>query len=207
MSTPDVSPSRWYYALAFLALLAGIAIFAWSIFTGISSISDELVQVAAPGKADLDLQEPGSYTIFYENQSYFNGSFYYAGEGVPELQFEIIELSTGASIATYAPSGSFTYSIGGRVGRSILDFQTSRPGIYRISTSYPDGSTEPKVVLAIGHGLLEDTLSAVLTSLAAFFGSIIIAAGMAIVIYRRRQRAFERLREEERLIRGKDAPK
>lgn len=203
MANIDVSPSRWYYGLAVLVLMAGLAFFAWSLFSGITGIAGGLAHFEAPGTADLNLQESGSYTIFYESDSYINGSFRSTGENIPSLLIEIIELSTGTKVVTHPPTGSFTYNIGGRSGRAILAFLVNRPGTYRISASYPQGSKEPRIVLAAGHGFMEDIFSTVLTSMAAFFGSIVIAAATVIVIYKKRQRALERKREEERLIRGK----
>jgi hypothetical protein len=202
MSNSDISPSRWYYGLAVLILVVGLSVFAWSLFSGISGIADELIQVVAPGTADLDLREVGEYTIFYENQSYVNGSFYYTGNDIAGLQIDIMEKFTGIRLDTYLPPSSFTYSIGGRFGRAILAFQVSRPGIYRLLASYPQDYQGPQVVLAVGRGFMERIISIVIRSLAAFFGSIIIAAALGIIIYRKRQKALDRQREEERLVRG-----
>ena len=59
------------------------------------------------------------------------------------------------------------------------------------------------MVLAVGrHGFMEGILSTVAISLAVFFSSLIIAAALVITTYKRRHQAQERLREEERLIRG-----
>ncbi len=108
--------------------------------------------------------------------------------------------------STYSPPGSLTYSMGNRFGRAILTFQVSGPGIYRIKASYHPGHEGQQVVLAVGHGFMEGILPTVAISLAAFFGSLIIAAALVITIHKRRHQAQERLREEERLIRGERPP-
>jgi hypothetical protein len=202
VTNSDISPSRWYYGLSVLILVVGLSAFVWLLFSSISGMAGGLIQVVAPGSADLDLGEVGEYTIFYENQSYANGSFYSTGKDVSGLQIEIVEKSTGIKLATNLPSGSFTYSIGGRFGQAILTFQVSRPGIYQLLASYPQDYQGPQVILAVGHGFMGRIISIVITSLAAFFGSIIIAAALTIIIYRKRQKALDQQREEERLVRG-----
>ncbi len=201
MSDLGVSSDRWYYGLAVLVLVIGFSIFAWSLFSGITGLTSGLIQLVAPGTIDLNLNEVGEYTIFYENQSYVDGRFFSTGDNIPGLQIEVIEKSTGNKLSTYSPP-SLTYSIGSRFGRAILTFQVSSPGIYQLRASYPPGHEGQQVVLAVGHGFMDGILSTVAISLAAFFGSLIIAAALVITTYKRRHQAQERLREEERLIRG-----
>ena len=93
-----------------------------TIFTGISSIERGLMQMTAPGNAEIDLKEPGEYTIFYESQSYFNGSVYNTGGQIPGLKISVSEKASGQALATNPNSGT-TYSIGSRSGRSITAFR------------------------------------------------------------------------------------
>lgn len=93
--------------------------------------------------------------------------------------------------------------MGSRFGKAILTFQVRSPGIYQLKASYPTGQEGQQVVLAVGrHGFMEGILSTVAISLAVFFSSLIIAAALVITTFKRRHQAQERLREEERLIRG-----
>ena len=184
MSDLDVPLVRWYYGLAVLVLAIGFSIFAWSLFSGINGLTGGLVQIVAPGTSDVNLKEAGEYTIFYENQSYVDGRFFYTGDNIPGLQIKVIEKSTGNKLSTYSSPGSLTYSMGSRFGRAILAFRVSRPGIYQLSAYYPSDHEGHQVVLAVGHGFIEGILSTVTISLAAFFGSLIIAAALAITIYK-----------------------
>jgi hypothetical protein len=202
MTDSDISPSRWYYGFSILVLIVGFSIFGWWLFSSISNIAGGLIQVVTPGIADLNLQEAGEYTIFYENQSFVNGIYYSTSENIVGLQIEIVEKSTGNRLATYPPPGSFTYSFGSRSGRSILAFQISHPGRYQLNTFYSVDHQGPQVVLAIGRGLMERIASTVVVSVVLFFGSIILSAVLAIIIYRKRQEALNQRREEERLLRG-----
>jgi len=201
MNRNDISPGLWYYGLAMLIIFIGFAAFAASIYSGISDTQSGLLQIAAPGEADLFLSEPGQYMIFYENNSYMDGKFYSTGEQISGLEIHVREKATGHDLAAYPPNTSFTYSLGSRSGRSILAFNIERAGIYQFNTSY-SGRAGPEVILAVGKRMVEGLFSSIVISLAALFGSIAIAAVISFVTYSRRKRAFQKQEEEERLIRG-----
>jgi hypothetical protein len=190
--------------LAALVVLAGLFVFGWTIFSAISEIGDGLTQIEAPGTPELNLQEVGDYTIFYENRSFVDGRFYSGGEGVPPgLVIEVVDLSTGEGVDLRPPAGEVTYGFAGRSGRSIATFEVRRPGTYRIESGYPAGSEGLNAVLAIGTDFFRGALYKIGLGLAALFGSILMAAAALISAARRREREEERLREEERMIRGR----
>ena len=168
MNSSDVQPSIWYYGLSILIIIVGFIAFAGFIFTSVSDMGESLMQVVVPGSADLDLKEPGEYTIFYENQTYFNGKFYSTGEQISGLQIQVSEIATGSYLTIYSAPGSFTYDLGSRNGRAITSFKVERPGTYRIKASYSEGSG-PDVVLAVGKGIVEGIFTRVLTSFAGLF--------------------------------------
>jgi len=201
MNSDNIQPGIWYYGLAVLIIIIGFAAFAGSIYSGISDTQNGLMQMLAPGGADLFLSEPGEYIVFYENNSYFSGRFYSSGEPISGLEVHVREKATGFDLATYPPRSDFSYSLGGRSGRSIMAFSIERAGIYQVNASY-SGRDGPQAVLAIGKGMVEGLFASILISLAALFGSIAIAAIITFVTYRRRKRAFLKLEEEERLMRG-----
>jgi len=201
MNSNNVQPNIWYYGLAVLIIVLGFAAFAGSIYSGITDAESGLLQIAAPGGADLFLREPGEYIIFYENNSFMDGKFYSTSEQIPGLEIHVREKATGLDLAAYPTKSSFTYSLGSRSGRSIMAFTALRAGIYQVNASY-SGSAGPKVVLAIGKGMVEGLFSSIMISLAALFGSIAIAAVITFVTYRKRKKALLKLEEEERLMRG-----
>lgn len=200
LSSPDVEPSRWYYALAALIFLAGATLSAWFLFSSLTSMGSQLQQFSAPGSAELLLENSGEYTIFFEEETYFNGTFYSAEQNVSGLRLEVKERDSGQKLPLYSPAGSFTYSLGGRTGRSIAAFTVDRPGAYELSASYKDQG--PEVVLAVGGGLSRSIFHDVLAFLGLFMGSMAVAAALSLSTYRKRQEAWARRREEERIVRG-----
>lgn len=200
MNSGKVQPGIWYYGLAVLIIIIGFLAFAGSIYSGVSNIESGLMQMTAPGNADLDIREPGEYTLFYENRSYFNGSIYNTAEQIPALQIRVSEKASGQTLATYPASGS-TYSMGGRTGRSVMSFSVENPGIYRINASYPK-EPGPEVVLAVGKGFIDGIFYLMTISMVFLFGSIAIAAVITYKTYARRKKALLSQEEEERRIRG-----
>jgi hypothetical protein len=198
------SSGRRDLVLAVLIVAAGFLIFGWTVFSAVSGMGEDFIQMTAPGTKDLDLLEVGEYTIFYENLSVVGGRLYSTGDAVPAgLEIEVTDLSSGEKMDLSSPKGSFRYSFSGRSGRSIAAFAINHPGTYRMTALYSRRGVGPEVVLAVGSGLFEKVISAVLISSAAIFGSLIIAAIILISAARRREREEERLREEERMIRGR----
>jgi len=190
--------------LAALVVITGLLIFGWMAYSALSDMGGDLVQMAAPGTAELDLDKVGEYTIFREDVSVVEGRFYSTGEAVPPgLVIELFDLSTGEEVDLSPPFASSTYSFAGRSGRSIAAFEIDHPGIYRMTASYPPGTEGPEVVLAIGSGFFGGIASKIVVAIAALFGSV--AAGAAILIWgeRKKEREEERLREEDRILRRK----
>ena len=63
MGSQTIKPSRWYYGLAALVVLVGVASMVLVLYKYVSGITKSLTQVVAPGKAEITLSEPGTYTI------------------------------------------------------------------------------------------------------------------------------------------------
>ena len=201
MKSDDVSPSLWFYALAIFIVLSGFAAFAGLLYSGISDSVSGLMQIIAPGNAELNLSESGEWTIFYENNSYFDGKVYSTGEEISGLEIRVREKATGLDLAVYPANVSHSYSLGSRSGRSILAFQAARAGVYQFNSSYPD-LAGPEIVLAVGKGMAEGLFSSIAISMALLFGSILLASIVAYYTYSRRKRALLKREEEERLMGG-----
>ncbi len=200
MQSNDISPSLWYYALAVLIVVSGFAAFAGLLYSGISGSVEGLMQIKAPGNAELNLSGSGEWTVFYENNSYFDGKVYSTGEEISGLEIQVREKATGLDLAVYPAKVSHSYSLGSRSGRSILAFQAERAGLHQINSSY-SGPMGPEIILAVGKGMAEGLFSSIALSMALLFGSIVLASIVAYSTFSRRKRAFLKREEEERLMR------
>jgi hypothetical protein len=194
MNNQDIKPSRWYYGLATVVFLTGVLLFTLFLFNSLSALTGGLTQLVVPTiESDITFSEAGKYTIFYEYQTVIDNKLYFTGESLSGMQCTLTRKATGHRIALSRPLARSTYSLGGRKGVSVLEFNIDQPGIYEFSASYPEGQEGPEVVLAVGHGFLKNLIGTIVGGLAIFFGSIVIAIAIAVVTVLKRQKARKQL--------------
>ena len=175
----QLRPSWWHCLWGLPLLLAGMGVFGYTLFQGITHATDSLTQVVVPGTAELRLHR-GRYTVFLEEDSVVNGKIYSATQPVDGLTCSVTSTQNGSAIAVRQPSMSTTYSVGGRSGHSVLEFPIEQDGNYRFACDYGENTTGPVVVMAVGSGVGEAIFRTVLGALAAFFGGV--AAGLIPVV-------------------------
>lgn len=201
MNDQEISPSRWYYGLAALVFIGGAVSFGLILIRNISGMGDKLKQVVVPGKVDITLSEPGNYTIFHEHRSVVGQKVYSTEEGLSGLECALVSKATGSKINLARSSVNSRYSLGSRSGVSVFDFRIDQPGSYEFSAGYAEGRDGPEVVLAIGQGFVGNILATILGSIAVLFGSILVAAAMALITYIKREKAEKRLKSAPALYR------
>jgi len=192
-SNQNIKPSRWYYGLAIVVFIIGGSLFTLFLFNSLSGLTGALTQVVVPVKSDITFPETGKYTIFYEYQSVVGNRLYFTGESLSGLQCTLTSKVTGYRIALSRPLTRSTYSLGGRKGVSVLEFNIDQPGIYEFSASYPGGHEGPEVVLAMGQGFLKNLMGTIFSGLAIFFGSGAIAIAIIVATFLKRQKAKKQL--------------
>jgi hypothetical protein len=194
MNAPaTVRPSVWYYSLAAPFLVVGLGIFVYTLVQGITHVTDSLTQVVVPGEADLTLKHGETYTVFYEQQSVVNGKIYSANGPLSGLKCTVNSLFNRDSIPLRLPSMSTTYDVGGRSGRSVLEFTVTRDEQYHFACGYDEGSRGPEVVLAVGSGVGQGIMKTVFSSLGAMFGGGGLAAIVIVTVFVLRERSKKRI--------------
>lgn len=138
--------SRVWYLLAALVALAGLAAAGFSLWRTLTGIEDTLMRVTFPGQAELVLTEPGTHTIFVE---YPTGIA--PDPAVANLGLEVIS-PEGQSLPLNRPNGSFTYTVGGRNGEAVLQFEVDQPGTHLFAGDYPQGQPGPEATLTVSKG-------------------------------------------------------
>jgi hypothetical protein len=159
------------------------------IFPRLQAMNDALIQVVVPGETEMTLDKPGTYTIFHEERSVV-GDRVYVSDTISGLQVAVRSAATGEALPLAPTTLSETYSFGSRSGKSIMAFDITRPGVYRLAAAYEDGRSQPQTILAIGHGFLADLLTTVFVSLALVFGCIAAAVVIVVMVWRKRSQAL-----------------
>jgi hypothetical protein len=179
--------SRWWYVVAGVIALAGLVAAALYVLPRIGAVDRGTLRAVMPGSVMLILDTPGTYTIFHERRSVVDGR-YYASESADGLKVTLAD-PRGAPVALVEPAMSSSYHIGNREGQSILAFDITEPGRYRLSASLANGAAEPKMVLAVSQGLIGGLFRLVFTTLGIAFAGFGLAGLLVAVVAWRRSKA------------------
>lgn len=167
----------WFVVAAVIGI-GGFVVAGFNLFSGLGEFEGRMKQVVMPGSVTLDLSEAGVYTIFHERRSVVDGRSY-SSDGMAGLRLSVFG-ADGTELNLKPFSGS-TYTFGGREGRSLYTFEVKAPGQYRIAGTLPDGRTEPKIVLALGPGVLGGMFKMIGLSIALAIGGVAVAALIVIL--------------------------
>ena len=75
----------------------------------------------------------------------------------------------------------------------MLVFDTEDAGVYHLNCRYAEGREKTDVTVAVGSGVDEDLVKAVLTGLAGMFGGGILGAIGLVTVYLMREKAKRRM--------------
>jgi len=195
MNGQEIRPGRWMYGLAGIIFISGWVFFAIFLFKNLSRIPEKLQQVVVPGKTQITLATPGSYTIFHEHHSVVGSRVYATAGNISGLECRLVSRATGAEIPLSPTLASETYNLGNRSGVAILEFKIDQPGVYDFWTGYGNGAEGPQTVLAIGQGFVTALLTTVFGSLAIVFGGIGLATAIAVYTAVKRHQALKRAQD------------
>ncbi len=133
------------------------------------------------------LNEPGTYTIFHEHHSTFEGRVYRV-DTVSGLKITVRARSSGQVMPLQNAIGS-RYTVGTQAGRSLFDVVIPAAGTYEISAAYDGGRQQPQTVLAIDRGFVGDLIVTILGALAMAFTGTGVATAIVVVVFIKRRRA------------------
>jgi hypothetical protein len=202
------SPSGWMYVLAAMIPVFGCLLTMALVYRWFSSLPgtlesrvnvDNLTQVVVPGSEEITFTKRGAYAVYHEYRSVVDGVVYTSSEMPPALACSLTSRASGDDVAVvpdHVPSNAYSTRDRERVGRLINSITIEAPGRYIFSCDYPDGSSQPKVVLAVGPnlfweflGIAARTVVTAAAGLAALFGSGILAAVVLVVATVKRRRS------------------
>jgi hypothetical protein len=186
---PPAGPSRAWYGLAIIIFLTGLSLFIMFLLKGILGMTGDMIQVVVPGSRVMELNEPGDYTIFHEYRSVVDGKVYASGAQLANMEIRVIDRASGADLPLSPVMGSSNYSMGGRQGYGVFNFQVSSPGEYEIIAEYTRGHTGPQTVLAISGGFVEELVITILGSIGILFGTITVTVLIVVITAIKRSKA------------------
>jgi hypothetical protein len=190
-STPSAATGG--YAAAVAVCVAGILASAILTARGLAplyTVTSGLTRVGAPGRHPLTLDEPGSYTVYYEYRGVLDGRAYATAEQPPDLRLELTSSETGAEVPLVGSTAPPGYWGSDAAGVALMDFVIDRPGRYELTATAAGGGDVPPVILAFGHDMTRRVNRAwlqVLGGVALCPGSVLAAGVLALVTFLRRR--------------------
>ncbi len=189
-----IRPSLWHCLWGVPFFLIGVGFFAYTLFHGLTHITDSLTQVVVPGSTELNLQ-PGRYSVFLEEESTVNGKIYSTKQSIAGLVCRVNSIQNGSALLIEKPGMNTSYSLNGRSGHSVLEFPIQQNGRYTFACDYGDSPRGPDVVLAVGSGVGEAISRTVMVGLASFFGGFGAGLIPLPIVLIMREREKKRLRQ------------
>ena len=184
-----IRPSALYYWLMVPIFVGGIGLCIYEISHGLMHVADSLTRVVVPGQTTLNLERGKSYTVFYESHTTVDGKLYSTHQSVSGLECHVKSVNDGQEAAISPTSNPTQYRIGGRSGRSILEFSAPRDGPYDFSCAYASGTRGTNVVLAVGAGFGARMFRAILVIFAGPLLGGLLSMAVFFWIYIRRDNA------------------
>ena len=166
-----IRPPRTRYLIALFVFLLGALPSAWILASGISGLTKGLIRAEGPGTTAIELDKPGTWTVFYEYRVATGPVTSVTAPDAPPMEVTLTAPS-GEVTVMGASTGTFNYNTSTHSGVSIGSFRIDEPGSYELGIRYLEEGPE-QVNLALGHEKGKATIKTI-------FGGIGIAVSGAI---------------------------
>jgi hypothetical protein len=189
---PEVPPSPAWYLVAGLCVAAGIALFVMFLLRSLGGLPQAFTRVPVPGRHEVRFSEPGSYTVFHEYRTIVGGRVTSQPAGLSGLEVRLASEPGGRPVRVRPCSARKTYSVGGRSGVGVFEFDIEKPGVYELTVTCREGGDGPKAVLAIARGFVGRLLRIIFTAIAILMVSLGLGTFLVVRTAVKRSRARRR---------------
>lgn len=185
MQTVRRPSTGWISAVLWLSVAGLIGAIVWGFF-GYRGLQDRLADLprsAVPGQISIQVQEPDTLTVFYEDRA-AGGAFVVQSSGTNTLTPSPVQLSvtgpSGESVPTSPYRRDLRFDYDGRIVTALATIDPSASGIYTIDVS---GTVPSTARISVGDvvdfGLIANLAGAIvlfLGSLLALLVAVVMAA-------------------------------
>jgi hypothetical protein len=173
LPSDDYGPSKWWFLVAGLVAVGGIALAILIFVVGLMNFFDRIEgfqRVDVPGTAQVVLGT-GGYSVYHE----YTGASSDIGIGFVGMPAVTITSPSGDAVDLRPYTTNVTYSGSGYEGEGILTFDADEAGTYVV-----EASGEPGSEVAIGRGIGAGMVGTVVGAFVA--GGVGILAGLIVAI-------------------------
>jgi hypothetical protein len=183
---PTIRPSGWWFVAAGAIGLVGIAVALGLVVRGVVTMTDtidDFDRATMPAILQVDIDEPGGYTIYHEVES---GPADHIWWGTPDLA---VTGPGGAPVDLEPYDGVVIYDFGGHDGEAVYSFTADEAGTYTVDASMLRPSQFGVDVVAVGPGLGGGLVGNIVAAVIVGLLACVAGTVLAIVVGVRRGRS------------------
>jgi uncharacterized Tic20 family protein len=186
----DIRPKAFWYFVAILLFIVPMIFGGGVIFNAISTYFSGGMQLMVPGETTLEVEEAGTYLIFYETSIFTENNIRSIRYG-RDFEIALMDLATGQGLQLKPPEFGGTENTGATVRHAIAEVEFDTSGDYYAEV-YGELPVDDGLLVrrADFMGMIKGMISAV----ALFFIGIIVGPIMALVVLIKRQKHKSKLR-------------
>ena len=168
------------YIVAALIAFAGVAFAVVSVVRFVSGMA-EPARFLAPGAATVEVAKPGSYVIWHEYRSLYEGRSYNAPPPLPGGMHLRVSDPVGGELRVIASGGS-TFKSGTIERASVARFEVRIPGSHVVTVA---GDFEPRVI-AVGPDIMWPLFQTLALAIGGALLSLAAGGGLALYAFLQR---------------------
>lgn len=193
----DIRPKRFWYFVALLLFVAPMIFGGGVIFNAFKSYFSGGMQLMVPGETTLQVEEAGTYLIFYETSIFTENNIGNIRHG-RDFEIALMDLATGQGLRLKPPEFGGTETFGQTVRQAIaeVDFDTSGDYYAEVYGELP-GNDGLLVRRADFIGMIKGVISAIMLFLIGFIAGPIMALVVLIKRQNSKRKAINKPMDED----------
>ncbi|MCK5418572.1 MAG: DUF4870 domain-containing protein [Desulfobacterales bacterium] len=200
LAPADIRPTRIWYIVAILLFVFPMIVGGAVIFNAIALYFSGGMQLMVPGETTLQVEEAGTYLIFYETSVFSENNIGNVRYG-RDFEIALMDLATGQGLQLNPPEFGGTETYGATVRQAIAEVEFDTSGDYYAEVFGELPGNDGLLVRRVDFiGMIKGIVSAIVL----FFIGFIVGPIMALVVlikrqnYKRKQMNETMGEEEER---------
>ncbi len=169
-TTTERFPHSWGYGLGLVLVIAGIAVAAWGVISGVTGFADDVndLRRVIDGSALEASLESGEEVVVYDEADINAGPF----------DVTVVRTSDGAVVPTTSIVDGVDYDVDGNSGRARVGFRVPTSDIYRVEV---DTSVGQIARFAVGGDIGNNRTSRIIQGVT--IGAILAIAGLVAMVW------------------------
>ena len=191
LAPTDIRPKSFWYFVAILFFIVPMIIGGTVIFNAFTSGFSGGMPLMVPGETTLQVEEAGTYLIFYETSVFAENNIRSIRYG-RDFEIALIDLATGQRLELKRPEFGGTETVGPTVRQAIAEVEFDTSGDYYVEV-FGELPGDDGLMVRRGAdfmGMVKGMISAVVLFLIGF----IVGPIMALVVLIKRHRHKSKLR-------------